>query len=282
MRTITIPEKIIPQHTINIYKFNELPEESKEQLLEKHKEKIYKYGYDWEEELYHSIQTACNIFGIEYNEDTYNNLWHSYKNDQELDRKKAEAMSFKRTIAYINNHFNFKQTPYIYKYGDTIADWNKLTKIKIRFDKKREKELNQCKTIEDKFQYRKDHPYPNILSTSCYANDNEPITPYIHPIELATKKLEDNLPTGYCEDYIIHETYNEFIKQAKTIKHENKKYALDHFFTLEDFLSLLIQKFKKARDDEREYQESLEHLEEDIYPDTEFYEDGTIYQGKKE
>lgn len=40
MRTITIPEKIIPQHTVNIYKFNELPEESKEQLLKKHKEKF--------------------------------------------------------------------------------------------------------------------------------------------------------------------------------------------------------------------------------------------------
>lgn len=39
MRTITIPKKIIPEHTVTLYEFNELPKEVKEELLQKHKDK---------------------------------------------------------------------------------------------------------------------------------------------------------------------------------------------------------------------------------------------------
>lgn len=287
MKTITIPRQVIPKKTIQLYRFEELPEASQEKLLEEHKEKIYSYGYAWEDELYHSLETACKIFGIQYSEDTYGNMWPSYKQASSMDyidKSEATNMAFKRAIAYINNRFNFKTSPYIYKYNGTITNWQKLTKIKIRFDQKRKEETEKLKNWKERAQYYNEHPYPNILRTYNTENQSTKCTEYIFPIEIATKKKEDNLPTGYCEDYVIHETYKQFIEEAKNIKRKDKRYVLNHFYTLNDFFSLLIGNFKKARDKEREYQESIEHLENDVYINENdwFLEDGTKWENRKE
>ena len=98
---------------------------------------------------------------------------------------------------------------------------------------------------------------------------------------IAINKMDDNLPTGYCDDYVIFETYQKFIEDAKNIKAKNKKDILNNCYTLEDFLERLIKNFQKARDSDREYQESLENLEENIYPDAWFLEDGTIWKEEK-
>lgn len=273
MRTIKIPQQIIPEHEIKIYRFEELPEDIKNELLEKHINKLFYHGYNWEDELYHSMNTTCKNFGIGYEEDTYGNIWLTYPKDKNLETKTAEKMTGSRAIAYIENHFNFKVTPYIYKYGNTVAYWNKLTKIKERFDKKREQDKQSLKNFEEKLEYDKRNPYPNILRERYMKNEHDERTEYAYPISIAASKMEDNTPTGYCEDYQIIETYEEFKKHIK----KNPETT-----SLDDFFNLLLKNYRNARDKEREYQESMEHLENDVYETTEFYEDGTIYKEKNE
>lgn len=280
MKTITIPQKIIPEHKINLYRFEELKENIKKELQEEYKQNhLYKYGYAWDDELYNSLETACKIFGVKTEEDTYGNLYLKYNpKDDYLNEDTARNMNFKRTIAYINNHFDFKRPPYIYKYNNSIAKWDKLTQIKIRYDEKRNNEKTKLKTADERYKYNLLHPYPKILIEKYYKKEFENETGFAYPMAVATNKMEDNLPTGYCADYVIHETYKEFVNAAKEIKQKNKKEILNTYFTLEDFLERLIRNFEKERNKDREYQESLEHLEENVYQDTWFLEDGTIWK----
>ena len=278
MKIITIPKRIIPEHKINLYRFEELDNDIKEQLQVDYRNNLYKYGYNWKDELYHSIQTACKIFGVDFEEDTYGNLYITYQKNENLNRNTARNMNFKRAIAYINNHFDFKCPRYHYKYKDTIAKWDKLTKIKLRYDKRRKEILSKFQKPEKRYNYYNKYPYPNILLESYYKNEQNDTTYYARPIETAINKMDDNLPTGYCEDYVIHETYQEFIKKAQEYKPPTNKHTANDFYSLEDFLDMLITNFKKARDNDREYQESQEYIQENIYYDTWFLKDGTIWE----
>ena len=98
---------IIPAKEITLYKFDELNKDVKNKLLENHREKLYKYGYAWEDELLNSLKAAADAFNIEIEEDYYGNFYVSSIPDMNPDK-----MNFKRAIAYINNHYEFKKLSY--------------------------------------------------------------------------------------------------------------------------------------------------------------------------
>lgn len=50
--------------TINIYKFSELSQESKEVAIKHYIDNYYKYGYPWQYETYGSLAKFCKIFNI--------------------------------------------------------------------------------------------------------------------------------------------------------------------------------------------------------------------------
>lgn len=103
MKTITIPAK-----EVTLYEFNELSQEVKDKLIEQHKERLSINGYTWDCELWNSLQAAAAVFGIEIEENSYGHFFVS----SVPYNMEPENMNFKRTIAYINNHFDFKTLSY--------------------------------------------------------------------------------------------------------------------------------------------------------------------------
>lgn len=103
MKTIIIPAK-----EVTLYEFNELSQEAKEKLLNQYRERLYQNGYFWDCELWNSLQAAAGSFGIEIEE---NNYGHFFVSSVPYDME-PETMDFKRAVAYINNHYDFKTLSY--------------------------------------------------------------------------------------------------------------------------------------------------------------------------
>lgn len=85
---------------------------------------------------------------------------------------------------------------------------------------------------------------------------------------LAKTRYEDNLLTGYCDDYCYQESLFELVDEMKRGNKVN----------LETFFDKLCEHFAKAVDIEIENQNSDEYISEHlIINEYEFYEDGSVY-----
>lgn len=233
---------IIPEKRFNVYSFDELSDEAKEIALKNWQEYLLQYGYFWEEELLESLKTIGELFNVTFEIERYTGdiCVESYP-------EFSEEMNFKRSIAFINNHFNFYDISY---------------KLK-----------EKLKRIKGKNNY---NIYFKLFYNQTYKN-------------LPKKYLEDVLLTGYCDDYILQDTYKKFIDtQRKRDKYNASEDVKNDLYyqrrkksfnlTLYDFFTMLADTAQEVRDNEREYQESEEYFKEhaDINEYL-FYENGEKY-----
>lgn len=169
--------KIIPEQKICLYEFSELSKEAKETALQNWQCDSGFYDY-YDQEMIYTLKRINEALEIDIRRSDYNDKnFYNADYSRNISKKDAEKMDFKRTIAYINNHFNF--TKYNYSF------------------RKKVNEIAERKTQNNRINCR---IYWNMISNKT---------------ALALKKYEENDFSGVWCDYVLQDTYNKFIDYHK-------------------------------------------------------------------
>lgn len=91
--------------TINIYKINELSENSKQRAIDKFRENYYENGYFWHDEMYKTIRVFCDHFGIEYIQSSVGTNPEARVNYGQIDYDTLN-LSGSRLIAFLVNNYS--------------------------------------------------------------------------------------------------------------------------------------------------------------------------------
>lgn len=128
MKTITI--------TKNVYSFDELSDEAKENVLDNFRNNSFLLA--WQDENENTVKAIANKFGWTYSAYSYDGICYSVEYD--MDDEDAAMLSGKRAMAYIQNNFiNRAMAPKTFwlnnvLYCDGRKNWTRKSKINFTID----------------------------------------------------------------------------------------------------------------------------------------------------
>ena len=120
--------------------------------------------------------------------------------------------------------------------------------------------------INNRFDFKK-IPWTYPTKKPFVVGRDVPLKPV--GVALAKNVYDDNLPTGYCSDYVTHESYKKFIEYGR--KHKSAK--------LSDFFDILACGLRDEIESEYDFMQSDEYID-DILSNNDYYftVDGEFYK----